>query len=175
MNPVARTEAILTESVGNELIVYDEQAQKAHRLNPTSAFVWRNCDGTRTTADLAKLLHREMGIPEDEGFVSLALELLEKQRLVRVPFSADTISRRDAIRRLKALGVVAAMIPVVATIASPPAAAAVSRKIKVTTDTTDPIAPVRSRDPLETGQTGGTGEVNSGNSGSGPYRLAPWH
>jgi hypothetical protein len=126
MRPLARTDAILTEAVGNELIVYDQRTNAAHRLNATAAFLWRNCDGSRTVADLASLLH-EIGLPDDQSLVSLALEPLEKQGLIKASLPVERVSRRDAIRRLRALGVAVALIPVVATIAVPPPSAAMSR------------------------------------------------
>ena len=124
MTPHARTEDILTESVGNELILYDRKTQKAHRLNETAAFVWRHCDGTKTVADLTGLLHAELGTPEDQVLVSLALDRLQAGDLLQTPLSAQAVSRRDAIKRLRAVGIVTALIPVVASIAVPLPAAA---------------------------------------------------
>src|SRR5579872_1840871 len=124
MTPHARTEDILTESVGNELILYDRKTQKAHRLNETAAFVWRHCDGTKTVADLTGLLHAELGTPEDQALVSLALDRLQAGDLLQTPLSAQAVSRRDAIKRLRAVGIVTALIPVVASIAVPLPAAA---------------------------------------------------
>ena len=135
MNPIARTHAILTEAVGNELIVYDQEAQKAHRLSPTAAFLWRHCDGTRSMSDLARLAHRQIGVPEDEELVLLALESLTSQRLVKASSTRDGsgVSRRDALKRLRAVGLTAAMIPIITTIAAPPPAAAASPKTRTRT------------------------------------------
>ena len=129
MRPLARRERILTEAVESELILYDQQAKKAHRLNPTAAFLWQHCDGARSRFDLAKLLHQKMGLPEDDGLVSVALEQLQKQGLVEGCPTAEGFSRRDALKRLRSLGIAVAMIPVVATIIAPPPAAAVSRSL----------------------------------------------
>lgn len=157
MIPIARTEAILIEAVGDELIVYDREAKKAHRLNPTAAFLWRNCDGIRSATDLSALLHHEMGLPEDTDLVLLALESLEKQRLIKSSSPGYRVSRRDVMKRLRALGVAAAMIPIIATVAAPPPTAAASRVVDPLDSATgvpdfwgDPVkrAPAKSKDPL---------------------------
>jgi hypothetical protein len=127
MKLLARREDLLAEPVGSELILYDPQGKKAHRLSRTAAFLWRKCDGVHTPAHLAKLLHEETGLPQDEEIVVLALDQLQKQRLFKTTSIAGGLSRREAMRKFKALGIAAAMIPVVATIAAPPPAAAASR------------------------------------------------
>jgi Coenzyme PQQ synthesis protein D (PqqD) len=193
MNPMARKHAILTESVGNELIVYDEEAKKAHRLNPTAAFLWRHCDGTRTTADLAKLAHQEMGVPEDEELVFLALEPLTKQRLIKTSSSVEGVSRRDALKRLRAVGVTATMIPIITTLAAPSPAAAASPKSTADRERTSGPSNFfedtwkRGRRGGENGSDGGKGG-DGGRDGGGdgddatgyrrpgaePYRMRPW-
>lgn len=127
MKPLARREQILAEAVGSELVLYDQRVKKAHRLNSTAAFLWQHCDGARSVPDLAKVVHEEMGLPLDEDLVLLALEQLQKQGLLQVCSVAAGVSRREALKRMKLLGVAAAMIPVVATIVVPPPAAAASR------------------------------------------------
>jgi hypothetical protein len=164
MIPIARTEAILIEPVGDELIVYDRVARKAHRLNPTAAFLWRNCDGIRSTTALSKLLHREMGLPEDTDLVLLALESLEKQRLIKSNSSAHKVSRRDVMKRLRAVGVAAAMLPIVATVAAPPPTAAASR----VPTAQDPSAGI----PDFWSDTSKTGPAKAKDKGLDP--LAPW-
>jgi Coenzyme PQQ synthesis protein D (PqqD) len=180
VTPVARTEDILIETLENELIVYDRPAKRAHRLNPTSAFLWRNCDGTRTVADLAKLVHNEMGLPEDENLVSLALELLEEQQLLKTSLSSHGVSRRDVMHRLKALGVAAAMLPIVATIAIPPPAAAASRSTSPaetpsSTPRDTPTSTSRWYPFSSTDKTGAPGNRGRNGSGPGRDRLGSWY
>src|SRR5581483_8256515 len=50
--PLARSEGLLVESIGDELLVYDEQRRVAHSLNETVTLVWRACDGSRDLAGL---------------------------------------------------------------------------------------------------------------------------
>src|SRR5262245_61642665 len=40
MNPEARRDGLLTEEVADELVVYDQDTNLAHRLNRSSALVW---------------------------------------------------------------------------------------------------------------------------------------
>ncbi|MBP8274290.1 MAG: PqqD family protein, partial [Acidobacteria bacterium] len=117
MKPESRKEQLIAQEVGQELVVYDQQTQTAHRLNRTAALVWRLSDGQRTTADLAKLLHDTTDAPEDEDLVRLALEELDKSGLLasHLPKLEDAITRR----RLFSLG--ATLIPVVASVAAPSA------------------------------------------------------
>lgn len=191
MNPVARKHAILSESVGEELIIYDEEAKKAHRLSPTAAFLWRHCDGTRTTADLARLAHQEMGVPEDEELVLLALGPLAKQRLIKTSSCVEGVSRRDALKRLRAVGVSAAMIPIITTLAAPPPAAAKSAKSTVDRLRTSGPSDFF-EDSWKTGRRGGengsdgreggdhSGDADGGDAGgyrkpaAEPYRMRPW-
>ena len=132
MKPQARTENILIQPLDSEVILYDEKSQKAHQLNQTAAFVWQHCDGTRTVAELAGLLHREMGLPEDQQLVQLALDQLQKQNLLKTSTGID-VTRREAVKRLRGLGIAMAVIPAVFTIAAPPPAAAASGTPAVTT------------------------------------------
>lgn len=132
MKPQARTENILIQPIDAEVILYDEKSQKAHQLNQTAAFVWQHCDGTRTVAELASLLHREMDLPEDQQLVQLALDQLQKQNLLKTSTGID-VTRREAVKRLRGLGIAMAVIPAVFTIAAPPPAAAASGTPAATT------------------------------------------
>jgi len=93
--PVGRTDQVLTEQVGDELVVYDELAQKAHCLSPEAASVWRCCDGTNSEAELAE----DLGL--SPYMVSQALaELDEANLLVRAGSGTllPNISRRQMIK-----------------------------------------------------------------------------
>jgi len=46
--PQARSEDLVIQDIGDEVLVYDLTRHKAHCLNRTAALVWRKCDGTRT-------------------------------------------------------------------------------------------------------------------------------
>ena len=61
--PRARQDDFVVEKLPDETLVYDLNRYKAHCLNPTSALVWRRCDGRTTVAEVAALLERELRYP----------------------------------------------------------------------------------------------------------------
>ena len=54
--PQARHEALITKEADGELLVYDEQRDRAHCLNETAAAVWRLCDGHTTVSEIAQAI-----------------------------------------------------------------------------------------------------------------------
>jgi hypothetical protein len=130
MNPEARQDGLLTEQVADELVVYDQERKLVHRLNPSSALVWRHCDGTRSITDVAALLREELSPVADEDLVWVALDRLGAANLLREPIrrsAADTrLSRRQVVRKVGRVGVLALLLPVVTTLAVPTPAQAQS-------------------------------------------------
>jgi hypothetical protein len=126
MQPLRREDELVIRELSEETVVYDRQRDKAHCLNRTAALVWRHCDGQTSVAELAKLLHEELGVRADEQLVWHALVRLDKARLLTErlhPAKAGArLSRRDLVR----LGVAAVAIPVVMTILAPTAQAGAS-------------------------------------------------
>ena len=126
MKPLARQEGLLIRELPDELLVYDRQEHRAHCLNRTAATVFRHADGTRTVADLARLLDPGAG-PAAEEVVTLSLTRLAEAGLLEgaVPAAAAEtgMTRRDLARRA---GLAAAiLLPAVASIVAPtPAEAA---------------------------------------------------
>jgi hypothetical protein len=100
--------------VGDELVVYDEIRHAAHRLNRTTAFIWRHCDGQTTVAELTGRLARELGAPPNRHLVWLALDQLDRARLLgeRLRRSADErrFTRREVVA-MAAGGVAALLLP----------------------------------------------------------------
>ncbi len=127
MYPHARKESLLVEELSDETLVYDLERHKAHCLNPTAAFVWRHCDGQTSVGELARLLEDELGIPANEEVVWLALDRLERVHLLqeRGKHGTETplYSRRQLVTRLGQIGIA---VPMIVSIVSPLAAAAVS-------------------------------------------------
>jgi len=112
-------------------MVYDDERHRAHSLNQTAAFVWRHCDGQTAIPELARRLQRELDVPADEAMVWLALDRLEKEHLPQEqwvrPENPDHYSRRAMIHKLGKAGAVAALVPLITSIAAPRALAAQSR------------------------------------------------
>ena len=130
MVPQARQDRLVVQKLGDETIIYDEQRNHIHRLNPTAALVWRHCDGRRTAGDLALVVQGELGSPVTEEMIWLALDRLEKEhllqdRLVR-PEEALQITRRQMLRKAALVGGATLLLPVVQSMAAPTPAMAIS-------------------------------------------------
>jgi hypothetical protein len=105
--PRARQDGLLKETVGEELLLYDQESHTAHCLSPLAACVWRHCDGEHDLAELAVLA----GVGEE--LVAGALyELREKDLLDAEPALTQSAisgeSRREAIGRVARYGAAAA-------------------------------------------------------------------
>ena len=118
--PRAREHDLLAETLGEELLLYDQHSQTAHCLSPVAACLWRHCDGERDVSELAELI----GV--DESLVGEALyELREKDLLVAEPQLTQgvlsSVSRREAIVRIARTSVAVASMPLIvsATAATP--------------------------------------------------------
>lgn len=121
--PLARSEELVIEELGDELLVYDESTHRAHCLSATAARVWRACDGQRTPDALCA----ELGL--DAGSVSGALaELADCQLFDTGPRlqGGNGLSRRDFGVKAAKVGAVAASAPLVWSVAVPPAAGAIT-------------------------------------------------
>lgn len=118
-NPKARQENIVVQEVFDELVIYDLLRNQLHSLNSTAALVWQHCDGQTSPAQVAAHLRAEMEVPQAEELVWLALDRLEKAHLLEqkvVRPDGFKISRRQVLR---ALGVSAFLLPIIATIPAP--------------------------------------------------------
>jgi len=123
LRPRARQDGIVVQDFPKEVLVYDLDRHQVHCLNPTSAFVFRHCDGRRAADQIARLLAEELGTPVAPEVVTLALAQLAETHLLdgdQLP-AAPGISRRDVIKRA---GLAAALLPVITSILAPTAAQA---------------------------------------------------
>src|SRR5580704_17759069 len=127
MFPLRREEDLVVRHLSEETLVFDKARNKAHCLNATAAFIWRQCDGKKTVQEMAALLPAALSLPADADVVQLALDQLEKRHLLQprtTPRMAEArVSRRDLMRKL---GIAAVAVPVVITIFAPAAEAAAS-------------------------------------------------
>ena len=80
--PKARSDRLLVRELPEEILIYDQQSHKAHRLNRTVALVWQHCDGTRSPAVLARMLQEMLHVEDAEALVQLALEQLGRRNLL---------------------------------------------------------------------------------------------
>ncbi len=125
--PKARQNQLIVKELPDELLVYDLARDQAHCLNYTAGLVWRNCDGRSSVNEIAVSLGEATETAADDRIVWLALAQLEKFHLLEIApakptFVAD-INRRQLVRTL---GVAAVAIPMIVSLAAPPATAAAS-------------------------------------------------
>ena len=118
--PRARDENMLKGNLPDGLMAYDTSRDTIHSLNRTAALVWQSCDGQTTVEEMITRL-RQLDLPASEEVVWLALNRLAKAHLLQDPLTgpAAGISRRAVIRKLGKAASVAALIPVVTSIAAP--------------------------------------------------------
>lgn len=128
--PLARSDALLIEPIGEELLLFDQQRQIAHSLNDVAARVWQGCDGQR---DLGAI---EAECRLDRQTLTLTLQRLHNAELldgampdgaIAESAPAGGLSRRAILRRSVLAGVGAGLaIPVIRSITAPSIAAAAS-------------------------------------------------
>src|SRR5262245_50594950 len=149
MRPESRREQLLAQSVGNELVIYDERTHEAHHLSQTAARVWRLADGERDLPDLASALRKSIAhaaegdaapVSEETSLELAWVALSELDRaglLVRALPNLAVLS--EPISRRQMLGVTAALLPVVASIVAPTPAMAATCQATVTASPTTVI------------------------------------
>ncbi len=122
MLPNARKEQLVIREVAADVIVYDRARDRVHRLNPTTALIWRHCDGCTTIADLATRLADAFSLPRDERLVWTALRQLHRagllQQRVVLPREITPITRREAIA-LGIAGAAALLFPACESVTAP--------------------------------------------------------
>jgi hypothetical protein len=116
----------LTHEFHDELLVYDRERHKAHCLNKTAAAVWLECSGDATVPEIAKKLKGYFR-GSDDTLVRLSVVKLQKAGLLEKADGVfdvrESLNRRDVLKRIRAMAVVA--LPLVTTMLVPiPAAAA---------------------------------------------------
>ena len=123
MKPLARRDELTIEEIRGETLVYDLRNHKAHCLNQTAAAVWQCCDGNTTVEEIAAKVGCKLDAAADEDIVRAAIALLAKARLLDSPDGEfPTLAGRPTRRQIAAGA--ALMVPVVASILVPTAAAA---------------------------------------------------
>ena len=123
--PLAREHSVIVKELPDETLIYDLETATAHCLNSTAALVWKNCDGKRTVAQLRELMEKNAGSPVPEEVAWLALQQLEKFKLLATPVKEPShfsgMSRRQMMRLV---GTAAIAAPVITSILAPPPAQA---------------------------------------------------
>ena len=119
--PSARTERLLTQELGDELLIYDLDSNEAHCLNQTAALVWKHADGKMRVGQIASLLENVTGSQVHDEVVLMACHQLGKCKLLQgdMPSTSKSprLSRRDVIRRIGSAAAIS--LPLVASIVAP--------------------------------------------------------
>src|SRR5688500_14673644 len=102
--PLARKDSLIVKEVDNETLVYDLNTDQAYCLNDTAARVWLSCDGKTSVNGISGRLSARLNTTIDENVVWLALDQLEKFKLLSHPTPRANlqsgVSRRHAVRAL---------------------------------------------------------------------------
>ena len=119
--PLARAEDLIVEEVGDEVLVYDSNADTAHCLSPDAASVWRRCDGKTPIEGLTA----QVDLSAER--VESALSELERCELLEEPPTPAGHTRRDLTLKVAKISAAAAATPLIISVAAPtPAQAATS-------------------------------------------------
>lgn len=125
--PQRRVTGLLVDDLDDETLVYDLSRHKAHCLNLMARRVWKLCDGRMTTPEIASALERELNTPIDKELVRMALEQLDKARLLAERLDALQGTKHPSRRQLiTKLGLAASLVPVITSLPAPAAAAGAS-------------------------------------------------
>jgi hypothetical protein len=143
---------ITVREIEAEILIYDERMHRAWCLNPSSACIWKLCDGRNTVGQIAASAAKELGSAVTEELVLFTLEELQEQGLLESGMAE--VLPRDASRRavIGKIGLAAAaLLPVIAAIAAPPALAqsgsvgtdVVRRRVKKQAQPAPPTSPTQ--------------------------------
>jgi hypothetical protein len=113
VRPAARTEDLVIEELGAELLIYDRTTARAHCLGEAAARVWRLCDGYTSVPVLANKLDM------DPDTVIRAIEEIDRCGLLQETPALGGSTRREFSMRTAKLGAVAASVPLIVSMAVP--------------------------------------------------------
>src|SRR6187431_1155876 len=116
MNPIARPDQFIIEEVGNDVVVYDRAAKKAHSLNPSVAWIWRQCDGKTDIDHLSAGFERQFNTADGAGFVLAGLEQLKTAGLLEIEGDSPSPEIGPMMSRRSALAAGSAVFPLIATV-----------------------------------------------------------
>jgi len=126
MKPLSHPHKFITEEVGHDVIVYDRTSKKAHSLNPSVAWIWRQCDGKTDIDQLSAGFERQFNTADGAGFVLAGLEQLKTAGLLEIEGDSLSPEIGPMISRRSALAAGSGLFPLIATVLVPSAAAAKS-------------------------------------------------
>ncbi len=100
----SRTENIVVQKLGNEVLAYDLKTNKAYSLNDPSALIYQLCDGSRTIDQIIGELNKQLTHKVNSEFVWYAIHQLQKNSLISetqpVKTGFEGLTRREAVKRV---------------------------------------------------------------------------
>lgn len=121
----ARSERLVERRVGDEIVVYDLDSDKAHLLNPVTATVWSSAAAGATVDEVCAAVRAGHGADLPLDVCWAAIEQLTEAGLLssapEAPVVGGGMSRRQLLKRA---GVAAIVLPTITTILAPTPAAA---------------------------------------------------
>ena len=118
-----QVDGLIVEPIDHELLIFNQSTGEGHALNDAAAAVFKLCDGNTDPAAMGAALADELGLPADGAWVDLALVELRDAGLITGGEAREGITRRSVIRMLGLTTMAAALLPVVETMVTQPAAA----------------------------------------------------
>jgi Coenzyme PQQ synthesis protein D (PqqD) len=113
--PKAKSHNILVQETASEVLIYNTENNEVYCLNETAAFVWQNCDGTKTISDL-----NQMNNQLNDDLIFLTLDLLKQKDLLdETPesyFPTEAIDRRKMFAKY---GTMAIALPLITAVIAP--------------------------------------------------------
>ncbi len=127
LTPKARKDQLIIKELPDETLVYDQDTDQAHCLNSTASRVWKECDGKKPIPDITAALQEAAGAPVDEAVVWLALDQLEKFKLLdSAPVQPQVFAGMNRRQLMRTVGMAAVALPIITTMLAPTAVMAVS-------------------------------------------------
>jgi hypothetical protein len=113
--PLARSEDLIVEELGDEVLVYDSNVDVAHCLSPDAARVWQQCDGETPIETLTA----QVGLSAER--VEDALDELQRCHLLeQAPrLAGDGHTRRELSLKVAKVGAAAAAVPLIVSVSAP--------------------------------------------------------
>ncbi|MCF6148549.1 MAG: PqqD family protein [Candidatus Kuenenia sp.] len=74
--PKRKQEGIITQDIGNEIVLRNADEKTIHVLNTTARIVWELCDGDHTVEDIEHTLREKFSIPDNVNVLNDILNTL---------------------------------------------------------------------------------------------------
>ncbi|MDD5543368.1 MAG: PqqD family protein [Acidobacteriia bacterium] len=124
--PRSRKEGLVIEELKDETLVYELDRNKAHCLDQTAVWIWKQCDGKTSVSEIARRMQKHLGSSVDEDVVWVGLKRLSKAGLLeeRIQPPSGILegrSRRDLLKKVAlvgGIGVLSILVPSAAQAAS---------------------------------------------------------